>query len=570
MPDLSVVIPARNEMWLGRTVADVLSHIEADTEIIVVLDGAWPEEPIPVHERVSVIWHAEAIGQRAATNLGIRVSTAPYVMKLDAHCAVAQGFDRHLLVDAAALGPEVTIIPAQYNLHVFDWVCPACGHRTYQGPTPPTCAKCAQAQPQREVVWRRRDSRLTTAWRFDSTLHFQYWGEYSHRPVARQDIHDVMSCLGACWFIRRDRFWALGGLDEAHTGWGQMGTELACKSWLSGGRMVVDKHTWFAHLFRTQGGDFSFPYELKGRDVEQARRHSRHLWKEGRWPGMIRPLSWLLEHFWPVPGWTEEEKVAQIQNDALRATSAAIRTPRLTKGVAFYADGRLPEALAAPVRAQLLSATAAEAMPIVAVTLGTPPVVADPRWQALSHPGARGVLTMFEQILQALEALDTDIVFLCEHDVLYHPEHFQFTPTRMDRYYYNQHVWKVDTATGRALHYRCNQTSGLVAFRQRLLAHYRARVARVRAEGFTRRMGFEPGTHRPPRGIDDYGHEVWMTEAPNVDLRHGGNLTQSRWRQDQFRDQRFCQGWTEAEAVPHWGHTGGRFWAWLAESVKLG
>jgi glycosyltransferase involved in cell wall biosynthesis len=39
MPDLSILIPARNEMFLERTVLDLLANMEGHTEIIVVLDG---------------------------------------------------------------------------------------------------------------------------------------------------------------------------------------------------------------------------------------------------------------------------------------------------------------------------------------------------------------------------------------------------------------------------------------------------------------------------------------------------------------------------------------------------
>ena len=98
MTDLSVLIPARNEMWLRRTVEDVLSNIRGNTEVIVVLDGAWAEPQLVPHERVTVIHRPESIGQRAATNEAARVSTAKYVMKLDAHCMVGEGFDVKLLL----------------------------------------------------------------------------------------------------------------------------------------------------------------------------------------------------------------------------------------------------------------------------------------------------------------------------------------------------------------------------------------------------------------------------------------------------------------------------------------
>jgi hypothetical protein len=45
--DLSVLIPARNEMFLTQTIEDILSKIEADTEIIAVLDGQWADPPKP-------------------------------------------------------------------------------------------------------------------------------------------------------------------------------------------------------------------------------------------------------------------------------------------------------------------------------------------------------------------------------------------------------------------------------------------------------------------------------------------------------------------------------------------
>jgi hypothetical protein len=178
---------------------------------------------------------------------------------------------------------------------------------------------------------------------------------------------------------------------------------------------------------------------------------------------------------------------------------------------------------------------------------------------------------MFKQILMGLEALSTDIAFLCEHDVLYARDHF-VDPARTDRPTYNQHVWKVDATSGRALHYLCSQTSGLSGDRAMLVAHYQRRVATVEAEGAYRRtMGFEPGTRQLRHGgIDDLEHDIRFATVPNVDIRHGSNLTPSRWRKEEFRHQRFTKGWTEGDGVPGWGATRGRFQAWLAEIVENG
>ena len=68
---------------------------------------------------------------------------------------------------------------------------------------------------------------------------------------------------------------------------------------------------------------------------------------------------------------------------------------------------------------------------------------------------------MFKQILVALEASESDIVYFCEADVLYHPSHFDFTPSKKDVFYYNENVWKLDAKTGHALHYECRQVSGI-------------------------------------------------------------------------------------------------------------
>ena len=127
-----------------------------------------------------------------------------------------------------------------------------------------------------------------------------------------------------------------------------------------------------------------------------------------------------------------------------------------------------------------------------------------------------------------------------------------FSP-KNDKYYYNINVWKVDYKTGHALHYDCQQTSGLCANRELLIQHYRERVRRVEAEGFTRRMGFEPGTHGRKERVDDYRAESWKSEYPNVDIRHDKNLTPSRWKKEQFRNQRYTKGWKESDEVPGWG-----------------
>lgn len=97
-----------------------------------------------------------------------------------------------------------------------------------------------------------------------------------------------------------------------------------------------------------------------------------------------------------------------------------------------------------------------------------------------------------------------------------------------------------------------------------MLEHYRERVRRVKAEGFRRYNGFEPGTHPIPRGYCNYGSGEWRTTIPNIDIRHASNLTWSRWDKKHFRNP--VRDWEMADEVPGWGRTKDRFSEWLKEN----
>jgi len=706
--DLSVLIAGRNEMFFAKTVEEVLTNRRGKTEVIAVADGNWPDPPIRDDPDVIMIYHPVSIGQRQSVNEAAKLSRAKFIMKLDAHCMLDEGFDVKLMANCEY---DWTVIPTLYNLHAFDWKCNKCGNQTYQGRTPIECEKCDNKTDfERVIIWQPRWHRRSYFYRFDSTLHFQYYGSYkdsrdnmdglivgynlsfdtrsisssiinlltdlanSHQltcssnfewfrqnvssdtmcfpsvnngesigavkvggirdksqvngitatpiitevvnnrdilPPATRDTTDkpsvndtmcecflseigtpsvfpsvnstnpiptprrtinsdvikkfndilggefvysektksfhngsvtlvtvhnkglaeTMSNLGACWFLHRQRYWDMDGLDEEHGSWGQMGTEISCKTWLSGGRQVTNKKTWFSHMFRTQGGDFGFPFPISGRQVEQARKRSREMWFGNKWPKAIHDMDWLIAKFAPVPGWPDT-------------------TP--TKGIVFYTDNQIPVKIGREVKRRLVKT----GLPMVVVSLK--PTLSRSlvqQWKNIVLPLKRGNLTMFKEILAGLEASEADIIFFCEHDVLYHPSHFKFVPPQKDKFYYNENVWKLRVSDGHAIHYDCKQTSGLCAYRDLLLKHYRKRVEMVEKNGFTRAMGFEPGTHNRAERVDDYKSESWKSEFPNIDLRHDNNLTESRWSQKQFRSQRNCQNWIESKEIPGWGLT---------------
>jgi len=576
--DLSILIPARNEMFLAKTVEDILTNIEGKTEIIVVLDGAWANPPVPQSERVAVIYQNQSIGQRAATNKAARLSKAKYLLKCDAHCAFDKGFDIKMMRE---MHDDWTMVPVMKNLHAFDWVCPD-GHRRYQGPSGP-CKECGKETTQ-DVVWIAKKSPNSVSYCFDATPHFQYFGEYAKRPEGQGEITETMSLQGSAWMLTREKYWELNICDEAFGSWGSQGIEVATKTWLSGGRVMVNKKTWYAHMFRTQGGDFGFPYPMSNTQQQHAKTYARDLFFNNNWPKQIHPLSWLVEKFWPVRGWTEEDlkklKANTFKFDAVAksepeseptsiesgpmeelATSGIIYdasqnaqtqpSTKFSKGVLFYTDNQLNLKIAHAVQHNLKKISETKTIPIVSTSLKPMGF-----GNNIHLPLERGYLTMFKQILAGLETSEAEIIFLSEHDVLYHPSHFDFTPPDKNTFYYNQNVWFLRTTDGHALHYDVNQLSGLCGFREALITHFKERVAIVEKEGFSRRMGFEPMTHGRIKWQNIFKLGTWKSEYPNIDIRHPGNATGQRWKKDQFRNQKLLVNWEETDSeIPGWGKT---------------
>jgi glycosyltransferase involved in cell wall biosynthesis len=177
MAKLSILIPARNEEFLARTIQDILENIEDDTEVIAVLDGAWAEPAIPQHPRVNVIYLPVSIGQRAATNMACKLATGKYVMKVDAHCSFDKGFDRKMI---EMMQDDYTMVPIMRNLWAYDWKCYKCGCRIYQdkGNKCPDCGN----KMRKKMLWIGKERPQSVSYCFDSEPHFQYFHEYTKRP----------------------------------------------------------------------------------------------------------------------------------------------------------------------------------------------------------------------------------------------------------------------------------------------------------------------------------------------------------------------------------------------------
>jgi hypothetical protein len=225
----------------------------------------------------------------------------------------------------------------------------------------------------------------------------------------------------------------------------------------------------------------------------------------------------------------------------------------LKKGIVYYTHGKCEDpAVLEVVRRQIDKCV--NGYPVVNVSL------APTKWRENIVLNLEpSILTMFKQQLRGLKASTSDYIFFCEHDVLYHPSHFDFEPERGDTFYFNANCWALNSRTGEALFYRGNiMTSCCVAFRDLLIQHYEKKIAWVEEEGkFSRnRMGFEPGKKHSERDLGPTKSEWYWSSQPNVDIKHSENITRKRFKIEDYRCRRMIEdSWKVTDEIPYWGKT---------------
>lgn len=279
---ISLIIPSRHERFLNATIVDVLAHAVGDLEILPVLEGYWPDPPLPEDPRIVPLHFGVAQGMRQAINAAARIATGEYLMKLDAHCSVAPGFDEALKADCEK---DWVVIPRRYPLdgdtggwevrgdnkypidaHFLSW--------PYERPGDANCGLHGDA-------WKaRRDAR-------------------SHIL-----IDEEMSSQGSCWFMHREMWARLGELDFVNYGpFYQEFQEIGLKAWLGGGQVMVNKKTWYAHL--RKGKKWGRGYVMSDFRRDEVTEYTAQYWM--RDTSHPRRLRWLVERFTaqsgPIPTW---------------------------------------------------------------------------------------------------------------------------------------------------------------------------------------------------------------------------------------------------------------------------
>lgn len=299
---ISVIIPARNERFLQKTIEDILAKAKGNIEIIAVLDGYWiPSEETVEDERVNYLHYGASRGMRNAINKAAEIAKGELLLKCDGHCMFDEGFDIKLKKDIptyerklAEIYPENPnisdnwiVIPRRKRLDADNW----CVQDVGKPDVDYECLASPNDDGVKGKIWTERAVK-----RFNKP-------EYN--------VDENLSFQGSCWFMTKNHYLnRLGGMDGTHYGqFVREAQEIGLKTWLSGGAVFINKNTWYAHLHK--GKIHKRGYFLNSRSMQIGFDYCDDFWFNNRWDGAQHDLAWLIERFMPVPDWTPEliEKV---------------------------------------------------------------------------------------------------------------------------------------------------------------------------------------------------------------------------------------------------------------------
>jgi glycosyltransferase involved in cell wall biosynthesis len=218
---ISVIIPSYKDPLLRKTIESIISNFTGEYEIIVVLDGYWPEEVLE-DSHLKYIHLGKNRGMRSAINTGVEAAQGEFLMRTDEHCIFSKSFDQIMTKD---LEPNWIMTATRYFLDPVKW----------------------EVMDIPPFIYEKLKIR-------DGKFEGQRWPT---RDKKRKDImiDETMSMQGSCW-VMPHKWWkdVIGELDTEN--YGQMyqdSHEMIFKTWQAGGKMMLNKNTWFAHKH------YSFP-----------------------------------------------------------------------------------------------------------------------------------------------------------------------------------------------------------------------------------------------------------------------------------------------------------------------
>lgn len=281
---LSVIIPSRNEIFLQRTIQDLLEKATGEIEVIAVLDGYWPPaEELVLDKRVTYLHRGVARGMRSGINSAISIARGEWIMKCDAHCMFAPGFDETLTQN---MEDNWLVIPRRKRLEPFNWEIKDVG--------------------KPDVDYEFLSYPL---WKPDEIgIHGTIWTERIRERLNKPeyDIDENMSFQGSCWVANR-KYFMENIYPMQEEGYGTFigePQEIGLKYWLGGGKTMVNKKTWYAHWHK--GKENGRGYSIGKSELYAGNAYSVDYWMNNKWEKRIHDIQWLVERFMPVPSWPED------------------------------------------------------------------------------------------------------------------------------------------------------------------------------------------------------------------------------------------------------------------------
>jgi len=286
---VSVIIPSCNEKYLQRTIDCINESAKGDIEIIVYLDVYWPNPPIKDDPRLTIIHSEKKVGMRPGVKAAMRIATGKYIMKCDAHCSFDDGFDVKIIKD---FEPNTLVVPTRWNLDADTWE-KGRGPFDYLYLTYPSTDDETYGAGFHGKKWRGKHGNE---------------GNYYYLEKERKDIKidEILAFQGSCFFAEKELLEKIGYPDTDNYGYcGNEAQELSFKVWLSGGRVLRNKNTWYGHLHKSKdnGGRGFF---INKKEKNKSTEYSAHCWMNNLWPGQVHDLKWLIDRFGPLDGWPED------------------------------------------------------------------------------------------------------------------------------------------------------------------------------------------------------------------------------------------------------------------------
>lgn len=246
--DLSVIIPSWKDPYIHNTIDSILENGETNLEIIVVLDGYW--QAFKDHPRVKLLHLGKNRGMREAINAGVQLSRGKYLMRTDEHCMYAKGFDKQILED---IKPNHIVTAIRYFLDPVKWEVMDIEPFIYEKLKPRDIGGGVKKfEGQR---WKSRDRR-------------------------RKDIlyDETMAMQGSFWIMPRS-WWDKVIVKLQTEGYGDMyqdSHEMVFKTWKAGGKLMVNKKTWFAH----KHSSFSRTHQYSRSVWQPCVKYAYETWKD--------------------------------------------------------------------------------------------------------------------------------------------------------------------------------------------------------------------------------------------------------------------------------------------------